>query len=218
MLTLLAIILGSAQAETARISIEGMFCVSCQAKVTTALDKLAFVSASSASTASGTACAELSGAVDNDALSKAITQFGYTIANIEIVEACDPNSKRFPENWGDTEGLDAAVISRGETVDLDAHRPDSKWTIFDFGAPWCGPCHAAELLLKAYLRDNSDTALRAIVLDSQDANESFAMPVVAQHLQSAPGLPYFIVMDPKGKTVFKGSDVEKLLQKLDKKK
>ena len=40
MLTLLAIILGSAQAETARISIEGMFCVSCQAKVTTALDKL----------------------------------------------------------------------------------------------------------------------------------------------------------------------------------
>lgn len=218
MLTLLAIILGSAQAETARISIEGMFCVSCQAKVTTALDKLAFVSASSASTASGTACAELSGAMDNDALAKAITQFGYTIANIEIVEACDPNSKRFPENWGDTEGLDAAIISRGETVDLDAHRPDSKWTIFDFGAPWCGPCHAAELLLKAYLRDNSDTALRAIVLDAQDANESFAMPVVAQHLQAAPGLPYFIVMDPKGKTVFKGSDVEKLLQKLDKKK
>ena len=218
MLTLLSIILGTAHAETARISIEGMFCISCQAKVTTALDKLDFVAQSSASTASGTACADLNGTVDNEAISNAIRQFGYTIANIEIVDACDPNTKRFPVNWGNTEGLDAAVISRGETVDLDVHRPTSKWTIFDFGAPWCGPCHAAEHLLKAYLRDNADTALRAIVLDSQDANESFAMPVVKQHLQAAPGLPYFIVMDPDAKTVFKGSDVEKLLQKLDKKK
>ena len=195
-----------------------MFCVSCQQKVTSALNKLDFVARSSASTASGTACADLSGAIDNSALTAAITQFGYTIENIELVERCDPNTKRFPANWGSTEGLDAAIISRGETVDLEQHRSDAKWTIFDFGAPWCGPCHAAELLLKAYLRDNADTAVRAIVLDSQDANASFAMPVVEQHLQGAPGLPYFIAVNPDGKTVFRGSDVEKLLQKLDKKK
>ena len=216
MIFLLSFLIATVQAETARISIDGMFCISCQEKVTTALDKLAFVSRSSASTASGTACADLTGTLDKEAITKAITQFGYTIDTIELVEACEPHSKRFPVNWGTTEGLDAAVISRGEKVDLDEHRPDSKWTIFDFGAPWCGPCHAAEHLLKAYLNDNPDTAVRAIVLDSQDANESFAMPVVEQHLQAAPGLPYFIVMDPKGKTVFKGSDVEKLLQKLDK--
>ena len=218
MFVLLSLLLGTAQAETARISIEGMFCISCQEKVTTALDKLTFVSRSSASTASGTACADLNGAIDKTAIAKAVTQFGYTVENIEVVDACDPHSKRFPVNWGNTEGLDASIISRGETVDLEEHRPASKWTIFDFGAPWCGPCHAAEHLLKAYLRDNDDTALRAVVLDSQDANESFAMPVVQQHLQAAPGLPYFIAVDPDGKTIFKGSDVEKLLQKLDKKK
>jgi len=218
MFLLLYTLLGPAQAETARISIEGMICISCQEKVTNALNDLPFVSRSSASTASGTACADLSGAVDRDAVARAMGEFGYTITTIEVVETCEPHSKRFPANWGNTEGLDVTIISRGETVNLEEHRPASKWTIFDFGAPWCAPCHAAEHMLKAYLRDNPDTALRAIVLDSQDATESFAMPVVQQHLQAAPGLPYFIVMDPSGKTVFRGSDVEKLMKKLDKKK
>jgi thiol-disulfide isomerase/thioredoxin len=156
--------------------------------------------------------------MQEDQLREAITQFGYTIMRIETVEDCDPETKQFPDIWADTEGLDASVISRGERVDLESHLTSGKWTIFDFGAPWCGPCHASEKLLRIFLRDNPDVALRAIILDSQNANESYAMPVVQQHLQSAPGLPYFVVMDPKGKVFFRGSEVDKLLKKMDKRK
>ena len=73
-------------------------------------------------------------------------------------------------------------------------------------------------MLKDYLRDHDDVAVRAIVLDSQNPKESFAMPAAHQHLRSAPGLPYFVVVNAKGKAVFKGSDVAKLLKKIDKKR
>ena len=73
-------------------------------------------------------------------------------------------------------------------------------------------------MLRIFLRDNEDVALRAIILDSQDANESYAMPIVQQHLSSAPGLPYFVVMDDNGKVHFRGSEIDKLLKRMDKRK
>jgi len=110
------------------------------------------------------------------------------------------------------------VTAKGEEVDLEAHEVDGKFTIFDFGAPWCGPCHVAEKLLRDYLSDHPDVALRAVVLDAQDAKTSFDMPVVAQHLQTAPGLPYFILVNPKGKTIARGVDPARILKKIDKKR
>ena len=208
--------MGPAYGEMARMTVDGMVCISCQEKITRGLNELAFMTESSASSASQIACANLTGPLEKDAVQKVFTDLGYQLKSIEMVSSCDPHTQQYPDNWAHTDGLDVTVISRGEVVDLAVHRPEGKWTIFDFGAPWCAPCHAAEQLLKTYLRDNPDTALRAVVLDSQEAKTSFAMPVVQQHLQSAPGLPYFIVMDPKGKTVFKGSEVDKLLKKMDK--
>ena len=213
---LVTLLSANVEASMARVVIDGMICVSCQEKIVGSLEKLAFVESATASTASGQACAALSGPLKEDLLRTAITQFGYTIKTIETVADCDPETKRFPDIWADTEGLDVQVISRGEETSLEAHLAGGKWTIFDFGAPWCAPCHASEKLLRIFLRDNPDVALRAIVLDSQDANESYAMPIVKQHLQSAPGLPYFVVMDAKGKVQFRGSEVDKLLKKLDK--
>jgi len=215
---LIATLMGPVHADMARMSVEGMTCRGCQDKLTRAMNELDFVVESSASMASGLACATLNAPMQEAALKAVVEKLGYTLKSIEVVETCDPNTKRFPDNWAETDGLDVVIISRGEEVDLQAHRPTDKWTIFDFGAPWCAPCYAAEQLMKTYLQDHPDTAVRAIVLDSQEAKESFDMPVVHQHLQSAPGLPYFIVMDPKGKTVFRGSEVAKMLKKLDKKR
>ena len=215
---LIAFLTAPANANMARVVIDGMICVTCQDKIVGSLEKLDFVDKTSASTASGQACAALSGPMDEKLVRTAITQFGYTIKTLETVTECDPNSKRFPDIWASIDGLDVQVISRGEKVELEAHLTPEKWTIFDFGAPWCGPCHASEKLLRIFLRDNPDVAVRAIVLDAQDANESYAMPAVQQHLQSAPGLPYFVVMDPKGKVMFRGSEVDKLLKKMDKRK
>ena len=75
-----------------------------------------------------------------------------------------------------------------------------------------------EKLLRDYLSDHPDVALRAVVLDAQDAKTSFDMPVVAQHLQTAPGLPYFILVNPKGKTIARSVDPARILKKIDKKR
>jgi copper chaperone CopZ len=218
MLAFLLTILSPANAAMVRVQIEGMTCVGCQDKVVGSMDNLAFLSDTSASVASGVACSALDGTLDSDAVTAAIEKHDYTVQSIDIVDTCDPNTQRFPDNWVDTLDLDVAIISRGEAVELSDHQVADKWTIFDFGAPWCAPCHAAEALIKAYLGDHADIAVRAIVLDSQDAKESFSMPAAKQHLMSAAGLPYFVVMSTNGKVVFKGSEVDRMLKKLDKKR
>lgn len=218
MLTMLLIALTSAQAEMMRVEIDGMTCEGCAGKVTKALDALSFLSETNTSAPAGTACSTLDGTLDQGAVSAVITDLGYTTKAISTVDTCDTETAKFPANWKDVEGLDVVVISQGDEVELSDHAVAGKFTIYDFGAPWCAPCHVAEKMLKDYLRDHDDVAVRAIVLDSQNPKESFAMPAAHQHLRSAPGLPYFVVVNAKGKAVFKGSDVAKLLKKIDKKR
>ena len=220
MLTTLAILLAvnGAQAESMRVEIDGMTCSGCADKVNKALDKLAFLSQTTASVPEGSACSILDGALDESAVNATLVDLGYTVKNISTVETCETASAKFPANWADRETLDVVVISRGDEVELSAHAAAGKFTIYDFGAPWCAPCHVAEKMLKDYLREHNDVAVRADVLDSQNPKDSFSMPAAHQHLQSAPGLPYFVVVNAKGKTVFKGSDVAKVLKKIDKKR
>ncbi len=208
----------NAHAEDVRVQVDGMFCVTCEAKVKGVLDALPFLSETTASTPSSQACSELSGVLNEDAIRSAIASLDYTVTAIEVMKECSLEARRYPENWAETEGLDVRIISRGEEVDLSAHHAEGKFTIFDFGAPWCGPCHVAEKLLRDYVRDHEDVAVRAIVLDAQDPKKSFDMPVVSQHLQSAPGLPYFVLVNPKGKTIARGVDPARILKKIDKKR
>jgi len=218
MLPLLLLLTNPVSAEMLQIGIEGMTCLGCQLKINEALDGIDGIRETEASVAAKAACAQVDGTFSRDEVRKAIEALEYSITTMEIVETCDTSKSRFPDNWSDTAGLDVTIISRGEEVDLEDHRAQGKWTIYDFGAPWCAPCHVAETMLKMYLREHPNTALRAIILDSQTAKESFKMPVVKQHLLSAPGLPYFIVTDEKGKVVFRGSEIDRLLKKLDKRR
>ena len=217
-LSLSLMMLGSARAKDIRVDIDCMFCATCEPKVSGALNALPFLTQAKASTPVSQACAELSGPVDEDAIRNAIAGLDYTVTAITLMDECTLEERRYPDNWAETDGLDVVVISKGEEVDLEAHEVDGKFTIFDFGAPWCGPCHVAEKLLRDYLSDHPDVALRAVVLDAQDAKTSFDMPVVAQHLQTAPGLPYFILVNPKGKTIARGVDPARILKKIDKKR
>jgi copper chaperone CopZ len=221
MLTSLSILLAaftSVQAEMVRVDIDGMTCTGCADKVTKALDGLSFLSETNASAPAGSACSSLDGELVESAVSAAITDLGYTTKAISTVDNCDTNAFTFPPNWANLEGLDALIISQGDEVTLSDHAAVGKFTIYDFGAPWCGPCHVAEKMLKDYLRDHDDVAIRAIVLDSQNPKDSFSLPAAHQHLMSAAGLPYFVAVNAKGKVVFKGSDVARLLKKIDKKR
>ena len=206
-----------AHADALRIEVEGMICVSCEAKIKQKLEPLDFLENLNVSVTEGLACGDLIGAPNTQAITEAITGLGYTITSISQTPSCALKERRFPMNWASTDGLDVQVISRGDTVNLAEHAAKGKFTIYDFGAPWCGPCHVAEKMLKDYLRTHANVAIRAVILDSDDAKASFAMDVAKQHLVSAPGLPYFIAVDPEGRTVFKGTDVTRLLKKLDRK-
>jgi thiol-disulfide isomerase/thioredoxin len=208
-----------AQAEVVLLQLEGMDCVSCEAKVIGALDGLDFLDKTQASTPGRQACSELTGALDTPAIMGAIAALDYTVTAQDLLPACpDVSLSPAPGNWSETEGLDVQIVSTGAALDFSDHLVPDKYTVFDFGADWCGPCHAAEKLLKAYMADHSDVAVRAIVLEGKTPKLSFDHPVVHQHLSSAPGLPYFVVYSPSGKRLYRGVNLPKALSKMDKKR
>lgn len=209
----------AALAAAVVLEVGGMDDDCCAQKVAAALQAVPFVAEVRTDTAEGRACATLASAGDAETLRAAVVAAGYTVAAAETVADCPgtlaPAAK---DPWDDVAGIDAKVISRGETVDLDAHAVAGKFTVFDFGAPWCAPCHTTAATLKAYLRAHPDTAVRAVVLDKGDPEESYALPVVKQHLRFAEGLPWFLVRAPNGKKVYEGTDVDAALAAVDKKR
>jgi len=202
------------------LTLEGMVCNGCQKTVQGALEHLAFVERVTASFAVGGACLTLSGPGDTEAIRAAIAATKYTISALETVSSCPeallPGARVDP--WDGAEGLDARFISHGEEVDLEAQLVSDKFTIIDFGAPWCGPCHTAAGKLKAYLAAHEDVAVRVVTLDAPGPTESYALPVVEQHLKWAPGIPFFHLYAPSGKRIYKGQDVDKIMALIDKKR
>jgi len=113
--------------------------------------------------------------------------------------------------WAAAAGLDFAVVSRGEAVSLKQAAVPGKVTILDFGAQWCAPCHVMAAGLSAALATRPQLAVRAVLLPGDNAVESFASPVSKQHLTYAPGLPFVVVMNPKGRVVYQGSELTEAL-------
>ena len=200
------------------LRIGDMICNTCEGKIAEAIDGLPFLDSTTVSCDLGRACAEIQGPIDESVVALTLKDLGYSLLSIEEIEHCELPTTAAPQNWEERGDLDIQIISSGETVELDDHRSEGKFTIYDFAAPWCGPCHVAEKLLKQYLTDHNDTAVRAIVLKSKDPKTSFNMPAAKQHLSTAPGLPYFIVVDPKGKVIYRGVDVPKVMKQIDKRR
>ena len=206
----------SSYADQIDVRISGMVCGSCESKIAEKLDSLPFVENTKVSFDDGRACAELSGEMVEADVISALEGMNYTVAAIAKTDACLLSGP--PRNWADVADYDAQVISRGEPVVLEDHRVGSKFTVYDFGAPWCAPCHGAEILLKQYMSEHPDVAVRAVVLDAANAVDSFDMPAAKQHLTNAPGLPYFVVVSEKGKTIYRGSELPKALKQMDKRR
>lgn len=208
-----------ARAEVLRLNVEGMSCADCEGKLSDTLNQLEFLTNAKVSAAGRQACAELTGALDIAALTTAVAALDYSLEGQDILGECpDITKPTRPGNWAEAAGVDARIISKGAPVDFTASLVSDKFTIFDFGADWCGPCHAAEKFLKMYMMDNPDVAVRAIVLEGKTAKESFKHPVATQHLTKAAGLPYFVVYSPSGKRIYQGIDLPKALKKIDRKR
>jgi copper chaperone CopZ len=208
----------SLPAGRAVVGIEGMTCMSCEAKVTSVLSAIETVGRVGTSASEEAACLELTGDTSLAAINAAVASIDYRVTDTRTVDLCPASLplKSRKEAWEGIENLDVQIISRGESVELPAHRTDGKFTVFDFGAPWCGPCTLAAKRLKAYLSAHPDTAVRAIVLDAPNPETSFAMPAAQQYLEWSGGLPYFEVYSPSGKRIYKGNNVGKAMASIDK--
>ena len=209
---------GLAHAGSVLVKVSGMDCAGCSGKLGDALEGLDFVDGAKASFTEQAVCGPLTGALDEAAVTSAIGTTGLTLVSITAVDTC-PEALRAPpaEPWDKhQDGLDVQTISHGEEVDLAAHRADGKYTIFDFGAWWCAPCHEAAGVLAAHMREHDDVAVRAIELGGENPAASYEHPAVAQHLANAPGLPWMVVMAPDGKVLKRHQSAEKILAAIDK--
>lgn len=203
------LLLSAAQAAVLVVTTADIDDDCCAQKVVSEVGALAFVQAVGVDPTTDRSCVVLEGAPDEAALRAAFSQAGFPVQSIEPAESCPAGTIPRVDPWAQAEGLDAQIVSRGATLALDA--VPGKVTIYDFGAPWCGPCVVSAEALKGALRTEPRLAVRVVVLEGKDPKESFAQPVVAQHMAFAEGVPYFVVVDARGKAVYRGSDVNDAL-------
>ena len=218
---LLALLPTSSSASNSALlmDVEGMVCWTCRDKIEAALGPLPFVTKVHTVADGNAVCVETQGSYNQAELTQVITDLEYRVENVRVKEHCPTADLKPKHPWsGKTAGRDVVTISNGEEVKIEEHLVPGKFTVIDFGAPWCSPCYDAAETLADRLDKHSDLAVRVVNLESQDINESYALPAAQQHLQYAPGIPWFLVFDPKGNRIYKGLDLNKALKLIAKKR
>ena len=217
-LTVSLMMLSGAQAKDIRVDIDGMFCATCEPKVTEALNALPFLAEAMASTPVSQACAELTGPVDEDAIRNAIAELTYSVTAISVMDECTLEKRRYPDNWAETDDLDVVIISGGEEVDLTAHTVDGKFTIFDFGAPWCGPCPCGRETARTISPTIRTSPFARLYWMPRTRMLHSPCRSLLSTCRQPPAYLYFILVNPKGKTIARSVDPARVLAKIDKKR
>lgn len=179
-----------ASATTTVISLQGIDCESCAARVIDVLEAdLGFYAASF-----DRVRAELT--VHYDATQATPADFIAVIGRLGYLGIEGPGKGAYIPEVELTPGLDVARIAEpGQAVVLRDHVVAGKVTVFDFYAVWCGPCRQLDEHMAEVLADHYDVALRKIDIVDWDSDAA------KQHLRSAPDLPYVVVFGPSGKQV-----------------
>ena len=199
----LAVSSAAEQTFVSEFNIAGLACDSCAATATEALQKMPGVTKATVTFATRRARVESTRRIEDAEFRASLAKFGY--------EARFPKDPVVPPlTAAESAQLDIKVASHGDAFEIRKHLARGKYTIFDFWAEWCGPCHVLTPKIERLVQERSNVALRTIDLKQWDS------PAGRQATKEfkVPGLPYVRVYGPDGKFVGEvvGNDIEKIKQ------
>ena len=199
----LAVSAAAEQNFVSEFNIAGLACDSCAVTATEALQKMPGVTEATVTFATRRARVESNRRIEDAEFRETLAKFGY--------EARFPHDRVVPPLTPDERAqLDIKVASSGEAFDVRRHLARGKYTVFDFWAEWCGPCHVLTPKIERLVQERGNVALRTIDLKQWDS------PAGKQATKEfkVPGLPYVRVYGPDGKFVGEvvGNDIEKIKQ------
>lgn len=183
--------------------VAGLSCDGCAATAAGALRKIPGVTGVAVTFSTKTARVESSRRIEESELKAALANYGFEarFPHDAVVEPLTPEARA---------KLDIKVASSGEAFDIRKHLAPGKYTIFDFWAEWCGPCHVLTPKIERLVQQRSNVALRTIDL------KEWSSPAGKQATREfkLPGLPYVRVYGPDGKLVGEvvGNDITKIEQ------
>ena len=181
--------------------VAGLSCAGCEAPANEALRKLPGVVKAEVVFETKRGRVEARRQVAPDEIRRALGKLGF-----DTHFAGDPVVG--PLTAAERAGLDIRVASRGEAFDIRKNLAPGKFTIFDFWAEWCGPCHALTPKIERLVLENPNVALRTVDLQQWD---SAAARQATKDFKLV-ALPYVRVYGPDGKFVGEvlGNDIEKI--------
>jgi thioredoxin 1 len=201
LLFVLAAFASAQQTFVSEFDVAGLSCNGCEASANDALQKLPGVVKAEVVFDTKRGRVEATRQVTPAEIRRALGKLGF-----EARFAGDAVVK--PLTAHERAGLDIRIASRGEAFDIRKNLAPGKFTIFDFWAEWCGPCHVLTPKIERLVQQNANVALRTIDLQQW---ESAAAKQATKDFK-LPGLPYVRVYGPDGKFVGEvvGNDIEKI--------